>query len=85
MDRQLKDEHGRALFTGVTRKAVCARCGKTFTQHQLSLWMYEWARTLAERDGPVKQTPLEREIPDGYVPLHCVPCERLDLQRTARD
>lgn len=71
----------RRLFTGQIRTAICPECQRPFTQYQLSLFLYEWARTLAEEAGPVRQTELERELPDGYVPRLCDRCEREDLAR----
>jgi hypothetical protein len=61
----------------VERQATCA-CGRTFTQSLLATRELEAAERLGVLDRVLRQ------IPDGFVPVHCPPCERRDLSHQAR-
>lgn len=49
------------------RPAVCRICGAAFTQIKLSASM-------------LKSPSIQAEIPGGFVPIFCPPCERYDMQ-----
>lgn len=61
----------------VTRAKTCD-CGAEFTQYQMAMSELE----SLERMGHLKT--FLRKIPDAFVPVHCPPCERNDLDRQAR-
>lgn len=63
----------------VSRPKTC-ECGKAFTQALLS----ERFLAMIERRSKNCLTLMEREIPGGWVPVHCPPCESKDLGMQAR-
>lgn len=63
----------------VTRERKC-ECGNAFTQRLLSQRFFN----IVAKRGPGCLAHFERQIPGGYVPVHCLPCERRDLGRQAR-
>ena len=62
----------------VTREQTC-ECGRPFTQRQLS----ERFLAIVEKRGRNAMASFAKQIPDFYVPVHCPPCERVDLRRRA--
>ena len=64
-------------FSPHTRSAVCGVCGATFTQHHLSERFLAMARSKTVPLGA--KHAIDRQIPDGWVPLYCPPCEHHDL------
>lgn len=69
------DANGRPII----RQAVC-ECGKSFTQCQLS----ERFMAIVERRGGRALELMRRDVPDYFVPVHCPPCERIDLGQSQR-
>lgn len=67
--------------TPVTRDAQC-ECGQMFRQQQLSPAWLEWVERVARNPRRAIQA-IQRQIPDYYVPVHCPPCERIDIGRQA--
>jgi hypothetical protein len=63
----------------VTRERVC-ECGRAFTQQLVSARMVR----LVERRGARAVEAFVAQIPDGYVPVHCPACERVDIGFWAR-
>ena len=63
----------------MTRQRSC-ECGRKFTQVLLSERFYN---IIAKR-GQRALDMFNRQIPGGYVPVHCPSCERRDLGRQAR-
>lgn len=61
----------------VEREKTC-ECGRVFLQSLLSNRELEAAARLGVLDRMVRQ------IPDGYVPVHCPACERRELTYQAR-
>jgi hypothetical protein len=68
---------GEWFVTGADRAAVCRDCGEPFTQHKLAPRFLAAARNLPALAG--QPHAIDREIPDGYVPLFCPPCEHRAL------
>lgn len=66
-----RDDQGNTI----TRKAQCL-CGAMYTQSLLNPAYLEGASA-----GVVAE--FRRQIPDGYVPRNCPPCERRELGRLA--
>lgn len=64
-----------------SRDATCVCCGVPFKQVRLGSGLYMASMRLAALAG-AERCAMEREIPDGWVPLYCVPCERYELTRT---
>ncbi len=64
----------------LTRPAVCERCGSNFRQLKLTERFLAIARRPAHKIG--QSSAIDREIPDGHVPLFCPPCEHRDLGGT---
>lgn len=62
----------------VQRDRTC-ECGKAFKQSLLS----ERFRALIAKRGRRCMQLVTEQIPDGYVPVHCHSCERVDLGRQA--
>lgn len=69
------------MVTDEHRTATCSCCGAEFTQVRLAARLYTLSAQAAQRAGS-KTSAMQRDIPDGWVPLYCVPCERYDLART---
>lgn len=65
---------------GLGRPAVCGDCGKAYTQIPIPEKFKIWAALVASREGK-EVSALEREIPDGWVPLFCPKCERERLRQ----
>jgi len=64
-----------SFIPNATRDAFCV-CGASYKQLQLS----ERWRALAREVGPA----LDRDCPDGWVPLNCPACEHRQLGIDAR-
>lgn len=65
-----KDDKGKV----VTRAATC-ECGESYKQSMLNPEFIDASPRVAQQ--------FVRHIPDGWVPIYCPKCERLDLQRIA--
>ena len=66
----------------VVRRRMRCDCGKEFEQFKLSqrfLAMARWPTRNSPRDAAI-----DRQIPDGYVPLFCPECESKQLELEAR-
>ena len=57
-------------WLGAKRSAVCGRCSDVFVQRELT------ARFRAMAPAAIRAV-----IPDGWVPMHCPPCESLLLRQ----
>lgn len=68
---------GRSMFSSVERETTCA-CGRSFTQMQVSVPELEALERMGRIDSFLAA------VPDGFVPVHCPPCETKDLGRQAR-
>lgn len=65
---------------GVVERSRTCECGRSFSQRLLSARFL----TAVERRGQRAMDMLREQIPDYYVPVHCPPCERIDLGRRAQ-
>lgn len=63
----------------ISRERKC-ECGATFTQRLLS----ERFLGIVHKQGTGAMRAMERDVRDGFVPVHCPPCERRDLGMAAR-
>jgi hypothetical protein len=69
------DDAGRPI----TREMQCA-CGRAFTQRKLSERFLRVVAAAGARSSAV----FTQQIPDGWLPLWCPPCERNDLGNRAK-
>lgn len=60
------------------RPAQCD-CGRKFTQYKMS---ERFMRAARHANG--HRSAFDKQIPDGWVPLFCPPCERVQLGHEAR-
>lgn len=60
----------------ITRESVC-ECGASFIQRLLS----ERFLAMVIKHSSTALAVFEAQVPDGYVPVHCLPCEHHDLIR----
>lgn len=74
-------ETGKTRKRAIRREVICD-CGRRFTQYKLSRRFLEMARHHAHAAG--REAAIDREIPDGFVPLFCPPCETHQLELEAR-
>lgn len=65
---------------GPGRPATCEDCGASYTQIPVPRQFKIWAALVASRDGN-EVSALDRELPDGWTPLHCPACERERIRR----
>lgn len=63
----------------ITRERKCL-CGRSYTQRLVSSRLMR----LVETRGDSGFAAFTKQIPDGYVPVHCPSCERRDLERQTR-
>lgn len=66
------DADGKAI----SRTRTC-ECGRSFPQRLLS----ERFLAIVERQGKRAFDLFTKQVPGFYVPVHCPPCERVDLRR----
>jgi len=75
------------LKPDVTREAICPSCLAAFTQRQLCQEKIDSARFnfTSRWAQPRDSIPaIDRDCPDGWVPLHCPKCEHAQLGIDAR-
>lgn len=63
----------------ITRERSC-ECGVRFTQRLLSERFFR----VIQNQGKRCLELFEKQIPQGYVPVHCPKCERRDIGHQAR-
>lgn len=68
------------ILSNQERSQRC-ECGRDFRQSKISERFLTVARHWAKNSG--QRAAIDKQIPDGWVPLFCPPCERIQIGHEA--
>lgn len=66
--------------TMVERQHICPDCQRIYTQHKIA---FRFVESLAKGRGERAANTFIKDVPEGWVPVLCPPCESKELGRIA--